>query len=108
MAEEFRLIYITVPNRDDALSLARILVEERLVACANVLGSITSVYWWDGKVNEEAEVALIAKTRATLVDAVIARVKQAHSYDCPCVVSLPIETGNPAFLQWVSAETQPR
>lgn len=108
MAEEFRLMYITASNRDEALLLARILVEERLAACANVLGPVTSVYWWDGKVNEEPEVALIAKTRTDLVEAVIARVKQAHSYDCPCVVSLPIGAGNPAFLQWIAAETQPR
>ncbi|MBC7953894.1 MAG: divalent-cation tolerance protein CutA [Rhodospirillaceae bacterium] len=106
MAEEFRMIYVTAPNRDEALSLARMLVEERLAACANVLGPITSVYWWDGKLNEEAEVALIAKTRTDLVDSVITRVKQAHSYDCPCVVSLPIDAGNPAFLQWIAAETR--
>lgn len=108
MAEDVRLIYVTAPSRDEALKLARILVEERLAACANVLGAITSVYWWDGKLNEDAEVALIAKTRAALVDAVIDRVRQVHSYDCPCVVSLPIESGNPAFLQWIAAETQPR
>lgn len=106
MAEAFRMIYVTAPNRDEALSLARILVEERLAACANVLGPITSVYWWDGKLNEEPEVALIAKTRADLADAAITRIKQAHSYDCPCVVVLPIEAGNPAFLQWIAAETR--
>lgn len=106
MAEEFRMIYVTASNRDEALSLARILVEERLAACANVLGPITSIYWWDGKLNEEPEVALIAKTRADLVDAVILRVKQAHSYDCPCVVALPIQSGNPAFLDWIATETR--
>lgn len=103
--DEPRLIYITASSREEAVSLARLLVEERLAACANVLGPITSFYWWEGKLNEDGEVALIAKTRASLVEALTARVRQAHSYECPCVVALPIAGGNPAFLQWIAAET---
>lgn len=105
MGEETRLIYVTAPSRDEALRLARLLVEERLVACANVLGPITSVYWWDGKLNESSEVALLLKTRATLVEAVTARIRRIHPYDCPCVVSLAVDGGNPAFLEWIVAET---
>lgn len=106
MAEDVRLIYITAPSRDEALKLARLLVEERLAACANVLGGITSVYWWDGRLNEEDEVALLAKTRAGLVDALVERVRAVHPYDCPCVVALPVDGGNPAFLDWIAAETR--
>lgn len=102
------MIYITAPNRDEAVSLARSLVEARLVACANILDGATSVYWWDGAVREESEAVLICKTRSNLVDAVIARVRDLHSYDCPCVVALPIAGGNPAYLDWVRAETAPR
>lgn len=102
-----RLVYMTAPNREEALKLARLLVEERLAACANVLGAITSVYWWDGKLNEDGEVALIAKTRAALVEALTERVKQVHPYECPCIVALPIDGGNPAFLAWISAEAKP-
>jgi len=101
-----RLVYMTAPNREEALKLARLLVEERLAACANVLGAITSVYWWDGKLNEDGEVALIAKTRAALVEALTERVKQVHPYECPCVVALPLDGGNPAFLEWIAAETK--
>lgn len=99
------LIYITASGRDEALMLARSLVGERLVACANVLDGATSLYWWEGKVQEEQEVVLIAKTRSVLVDAVVARVKELHSYTCPCVVALPIGGGNPGFLAWVDGET---
>ncbi len=99
------LIYITASSRDEALMLARRLVEERLVACANVLDGATSLYWWEGKVQEEREAVLIAKTRAPLVEAVVARVKELHSYSCPCVVAVPIADGNPAFLAWVDGET---
>lgn len=106
MAEDTRLIYVTAPTHDEALALAQALVGERLAACANVLGAITSVYWWDGKLNQDAEVALVLKTRAELVEALTARVRELHSYDCPCVVALPIDGGNPAFLSWIVAETK--
>lgn len=100
------LVYVTAPNRDEALALARSVVGERLAACANVLGDITSVYWWDGKLNEDAEVALVLKTRAERVEALTARLRQLHSYSCPCVVALPITAGNPDFLAWIGAETR--
>jgi periplasmic divalent cation tolerance protein len=99
------MIYVTAPNRDAAMSLARALVGERLAACANVLDGATSVYWWEGRLCEDAETVLILKTRAELVDALIARTRELHPYDCPCVVALPIEAGNPAYLEWVRAET---
>lgn len=103
-----RLIYVTASSTDEATSIARSLVDERLAACANVLGGIRSFYWWDGKVQDDEEVALIAKTTSELVDAVVARVKALHSYSCPCVVALPIDAGNPAFLDWIKAETTRR
>lgn len=105
MAEENRLVYMTAPSRDEAMSIARVVVEERLAACVNVLGDITSVYWWDGKINQEGEVALVAKTRTGQVEALIARVRAIHPYDCPCIVAMPIIEGNPAFLEWIGRET---
>ncbi|CAA7617533.1 Divalent-cation tolerance protein CutA [Candidatus Terasakiella magnetica] len=99
------LIYITAPNRDDALKLAHILVESRLLACANILDGVTSVYRWEGKINQDPETVLIGKTRSALVDAVIAKVRACHPYSCPCVVAMPIAAGNPAFLDWISTET---
>lgn len=102
------LIYITASSRDEALMLARHLVEERLAACANVMGDVTSVYWWEGTLQEDGEVAMVAKTRAELVPALITRVKELHSYSCPCVVALPIADGNPAFLEWIDRETGAR
>ncbi len=99
------LIYVTAPNRGSALKIGRMLVEQRLVACANVVDGATSIYWWDGNVHEEGEALLIAKTRSDLVSAVIARVKELHEYSCPCVVSLPIVEGNVAFLDWIDAQT---
>ena len=102
-----RFVYITAGSQDEAARLGRLLVEARLAACANVIGPIRSFYWWDGAVQEDAEAALVLKTRADLVEALIAKVKDEHSYDCPCVVALPIETGNADFLAWIDAETRP-
>lgn len=99
------LIYITVADTAEAKALGRALVEARLVACANVLPGMVPIFRWQGEVQEGSEAVLIAKTRAALVERVIGFVKERHSYDCPCVVALPIMQGNPAFLDWIAAET---
>ncbi|MEO5374906.1 MAG: divalent-cation tolerance protein CutA [Alphaproteobacteria bacterium] len=101
----YSLVYMTAGTRDEALALGRALVEARLAACANVLGDITSVYWWQGRLEEGGEVALLVKTRTELVERVVARVRELHSYACPCVVAMPIAAGNPAFLEWIGNET---
>lgn len=97
--------YMTVGSREEGLRIGRALVEERLAACANLLDGMTSIYRWEGAIEEEAEVVLIAKTRTELVPRLVERVKALHSYDVPCVVTLPIADGNPAFLEWIAAET---
>ena len=66
-----------------------------------------SCYWWEGNVQESAEAILLAKTRSDLVDRVTSRVRELHSYDVPCVVELPLARGNPDYLSWIEAETQP-
>lgn len=91
-------LYLTAANQAEAEKISRTLVEERLAACANVLGPIRSFYWWQGKVQDDAEVAFLLKTRTDLIDRVVARVKQLHSYTVPCVVTWPIEAGNPDYL----------
>ena len=98
------LLYITAGDREEALALARMLVGERLAACANVLGAATSVYRWQGAVQEEGEVVLVAKTVENRVEAASRRVREAHSYDSPCVVALPISGGDADFLAWVRDE----
>jgi periplasmic divalent cation tolerance protein len=100
-------VYVTTKDADEARMLARMLVEERLAACANILPDMQSVYHWDGKLQETSEAVLILKTRSTLFPAVEARVKELHSYKTPCIVGLPIGMGHGAFLSWVLAETKP-
>lgn len=100
-----RFVYITASGRDEAVAIGRALVQERLAACANVIDPVTSIYWWEGAVQEDTEVVLVLKTRADLVVALTERVKAMHSYACPCVVALPIDGGNPVYLDWIVEET---
>ncbi len=102
------MIYVTAATPAEALRIGGILVEERLAACANVLPQMTSVFRWEGSIQQESEAVLIVKTTEERAGAVIERIKTAHSYTCPCVVVLPIAGGNPAFLDWIRAETTPQ
>ena len=101
-------VYMTAKDREEATSLGRTLVEERLAACVNVLDGMTSLYWWEGKVQEDNEAVLIAKTADEKTEALIERAKALHSYDCPCIVALPVSAGNEAFLEWIEQETRSR
>ncbi len=99
------LVYVTAESKDEALRLGRALVEKRLAACANVIPSTIAVYWWEGEIQQGDEAVLIVKTRDDLVEAVTAEIKELHSYDCPCVVALPVAGGNAEFLDWIAKET---
>lgn len=98
-------IYVTASDAAEANLIARTVVEERLAACANLLGAIKSVYWWDGRVCEGEEAALVLKTSEGRKIELIKRIKDLHSYDCPCIVCLPVADGNPDFLNWIWEET---
>jgi periplasmic divalent cation tolerance protein len=97
--------YVTCPDRGQALAIARSLIDERLIACANIFPGMTSLYRWEGEVHEAEEVVLVLKTSMPLVEPVIQRVKVLHSYTCPCVAVLPVTGGNPDYLAWIVAET---
>ena len=99
------LVYITASGPEEARRIGRALVAARLAACANVYGGVTSIFWWEGEVQQSHETILIAKTRAALVDRLTERVTELHPYDCPCVVSLAIDGGNKALLDWIDSET---
>jgi periplasmic divalent cation tolerance protein len=99
--------YVTAPSREVALAIGRTVVEERLAACANVLDGTTSLYWWQGTLEEASEAVLILKTRGELLERLAARVTDLHPYECPGVVALPIAAGNRAYLDWIAGETAP-
>lgn len=102
----FRWVYMTTATAAEARQLGEVLVSERLAACVNVLGPITSIYRWKGRVERGREVAFVAKTRAAKVRALAARVKALHTYDVPCIVALPVTGGSADFLRWLADETR--
>jgi len=99
------LVYVTCQSEEEAREIASTVVGERIAACANILGTIGSLYWWQGSVEESEETGLILKTKDELVERLVARVKELHGYTVPCVVALPIAAGNPDYLRWIEAET---
>lgn len=102
----FRLLYGTFPSRTAASQAGKALLEARLVACVNILPAGLSMYWWEGKIDQAEECVLIAKTRTGLAEEAMEKLKARHPYTCPCVLVLPVESGNPAFLEWIAAETR--
>lgn len=99
------MIYVTYPGVEVAESVSKTLLEARLVACANILAPHRSLYWWEGAVQDEEEVAVLYKTRREQYEAVEARIKALHPYDVPCIVSWPVHKGEQGFVSWVREQT---
>ncbi|QHD65889.1 divalent cation tolerance protein CutA [Sphingobium yanoikuyae] len=94
------LVYSLFGSAERARAVTRTLVEERLAACANILGPCTSIYEWQGKVEEGAEVPVLFKTSADRRDALMARIAQLHDYDVPAILALPVDAAHPPFAAW--------
>jgi periplasmic divalent cation tolerance protein len=96
---------MTAGSRDEARSIGQKLLESNLVACVNIIDNMNSLYMWEGALQDDQEVIVIAKTTEQRIPALIEKVNTMHSYDCPCVLSIPVESGNPEFLAWIRDET---
>ena len=101
---EYIQIYTTTENKDDAGMIAETVVKKRLVACAQVVGPITSTYWWEGKIEESEEWLCIMKSRKDLYDRLEEAILDIHSYDVPEIVAVPIVSGSQKYLQWLNKE----
>ena len=104
-SEKFCWVYMTAGSIEEAKSIGQILVVQNLAACVNLLEKMTSIYKWEEKLEESQEVIMIAKTRKTLMPKLIEKVNSIHSYDCPCILELPIQGGDPDFLSWIKSQT---
>jgi len=102
-----RIVYMTAGNVDEASRIAKALVKRRLAACVNIIDGIRSIYEWEGIIQDEREVVMIAKTHADCLPELEEAVKSMHSYDCPCIVGVAVSGGNNAFLDWVTAQVNP-
>lgn len=99
-----RVVFVTVPDREQGVALARRVVEEGLAACGTVLGGGVSVYRWKGSVQEDPEALVVFKTAAARVGELMRRVVEWHPYEVPEVLALPVEAGHPPYLAWVLGE----
>jgi periplasmic divalent cation tolerance protein len=101
------VVFVTAGSAEQARTIGRALIEERLAACVNIIPSIESLYHWQGQVHHDQEVLLIAKTTAAALEQLGKRVKQLHSYDTPEVIAVPIVAGAADYLLWIDEETRP-
>ena len=102
---EFIIVLITASKEDEAVRIARELVDSRLAACVNMVKGIRSIYRWKGKREDEEEVLMVVKTRQDLFDGLKKRVKELHSYSVPEIIALPVMEGSEEYFKWLREET---
>lgn len=99
------IVFITASSENEAAKIARSLVEARLAGCVNIIKNIRSVYSWEGKIEDETEVLMIAKTQKKLLNPIIKKVKELHSYSVPEIIAMPITEGSEDYLKWLQEVT---
>jgi len=102
-----RVVLVSGPDIETLAALARTLVEERLIACANLVDGVRSIFRWQGAVEDEREALAILKTTADRLEALSARVAELHPYEVPELLALPVVEGAEAYLEWVAGSVEP-
>ena len=103
MSSEYSVCFTTVSNDEIAKKLARSIVESELGACVNIIPNIRSIYKWQSKIEEDQEYLLMIKTKQDLVQQLIEFVKKNHRYQVHELIQLPIQNGNPDYLNWINS-----
>jgi len=101
------VIITTASTKSEATKIVQCLLEERLIACANIIGPFPSLFWWKDKIDEATEFLILMKSTRKLFDKLSARVKAIHSYEVPEILALPVLKGLPSYLSWLGANLQP-
>lgn len=99
------MVYMTFRDQEEAATVSRALVDEKLAACSNIW-PVRSIYRWEGKVEDEMEWAGLLKTRESLREKLLERARELHSYEVPCVEFVNVDGGNAQYLKWVRGETE--
>lgn len=102
---EYIEVHTTTDSQERAQTIARAIVSRRLAACVQISGPITSVYWWQGKMEQAEEWLCTAKTRATLYGEIEQAIREVHTYDVPEILAVEVVAGNASYLDWVTQET---
>jgi len=101
MKETVLLVHCMIPNQDEAMSIARILVEKKLAACCNIVPAVTSIYCWKGNVEESSESLMLIKTTLKKYEQLEKEIKMIHSYSVPEIIATKLETGSSAYVDWI-------
>ena len=99
------VVLITAPGEEEAVKIARALVEARLAACVNIINNVRSIYTWQGNLEDDSELLMIVKTRRGRFSELSAKVRELHSYDVPEIIALPIVDGSEEYLKWLNEST---
>ncbi|MGD9505559.1 MAG: divalent-cation tolerance protein CutA [Syntrophobacteraceae bacterium] len=102
---EVLVVFVTVGDEEEAVKMAKTVVEENLAACANLVPRIRSIYRWKGEMYDEQEILLIMKTRTALFNSLQSRVRELHSYETPEIIGFPLTHGMPDYMRWVLEST---
>ncbi len=107
MEDKVIIVYITAGTLDEAKRIGRELVERRLAACVNIVGGVTSIYRWRGRIEESGEHLLVVKTVKSKYRELEENVRRLHSYEVPEIIAVPVEEGYERYIKWVVEETGP-
>lgn len=100
------VLFTTVSNSEEAHKIAKVLLSQRKAACVNIVPVISSLFWWQDKLDSAQESLLIVKTKASLLNQIVTLVRQIHSYEVPEIIALPIIGGNQDYLEWIDKEVK--
>ncbi len=100
------VVLMTCPNADEARTIVDTLLAEKRIACANMVHPVRSLYWWEGKVNNDDEILVVMKTRQDCFDGLEKTVKSLHSYSVPEIIALPVVAGSRDYLNWIDETTK--
>ncbi len=101
------IVLMTASNKEEAIKIIRILLEEKLVACANMIEAVSSFYWWKGTIEEDQEVLVIMKSHKNLFQKLSSRIIELHSYDVPEILAIPIVRGSSSYFDWMKVYLEP-
>jgi len=103
MKTQYIVVLVTAKDKKEASKIAKGLLEAKLIACANIIDGVQSLFWWQGKIGSSHEVLLVLKTKMNLLKELSVKVKSLHSYQTPEIIALPIVSGNKDYLQWIDS-----
>jgi len=102
MEMKYVVVVVTTSSREEANKIVNALLDEKLIACANVFGPVSSSFWWQGKIDKAEEYLVFMKTEAELFEKITSCIKRLHSYEVPEIIALPIVKGFKPYLEWIS------